>query len=89
MSPQPDASTAYAAAFGTPEGRAVLADLMRASGVLAVSHTPGDSHETAYAEGRRSVGLHIINMMKWNEAELLHLARERRREMLVDTEAPA
>jgi hypothetical protein len=60
-----------------PEGRAVLRDLLVATGLLAVSHVSGDSHETAFAEGRRSIGLHLLERMRWTEMELLALARQR------------
>lgn len=67
---------AYEAVFASPEGALVLADLYRETGLLAVSHTPGDPHETAYAEGRRSIGLHLLWRRKQNFASLERLAEQ-------------
>jgi hypothetical protein len=53
----------YRAAFSTPSGRRVRADLYRFCGVMAPSHQPGDPLETAFNEGKRRVGLRIAAMM--------------------------
>lgn len=45
--------TAYKIAFGTPEGKKVLADLKSSYG--GVSFVPGYADVTAFNEGRRSV----------------------------------
>jgi hypothetical protein len=68
---------AYQAAFATDSGRIVLADLLRAAGLLAVCHTPGDPCDTAFNDGRRSLGLHVVQQLRWSEAELLKLALAR------------
>lgn len=60
-----------------PEGRAVLTDLLVATGLLEISHVGGDSHGTAFAEGRRSIGLHLLERLRWSEAQLLKVARAR------------
>lgn len=52
---------AYAAAFGTPEGQMVLDDLMRMYDVA--SYVKGDTHETAYREGSRSVLRRILALV--------------------------
>ncbi len=73
---------AYRQVFGTPEGKVVLRDLLGTAGVLAVSHEPGDSHHTAFVDGRRSMGLEIMQRMRWTEGELNALAAERTAERL-------
>ena len=35
-----------------------------------LSYRPGDTHETALAEGRRFVGLEIVKMLKLNPSKL-------------------
>jgi hypothetical protein len=42
-----------------PNARLVLADLANACNVAQSSHAPGDSHATAFAEGKRAVFLFI------------------------------
>ena len=53
----------YRAAFATPSGRRVRADLYHFCGVHQPSHVPGDPMETAFNEGKRRVGLRIAAMM--------------------------
>ncbi len=77
---------AYRDCFEAPAGRLVLADLLRQSGILEVSHAPGDAYETAYREGRRSMALELLNRLRWTEMELLALARERTSETLAAME---
>lgn len=78
---------AYQGAFATDSGRLVLADLLAAAGVLSVSHTPGDPCDTAFNDGRRSIGLHIIAHLRWTEAELLKLAQQRTASVMQSLEA--
>lgn len=78
---------AYRDAFATPAGELVLRDVLRLAGVLEVSHAPGDAHQTAFIEGRRSMGLEVLNRLRWTEMELLALARERTGETLAAMEA--
>lgn len=60
-----------------PLGREVLHDLLRRTGVFAVSMR-GQTELTAYQEGRRSVGLEIMQMLQLgNEVDALKLAMER------------
>lgn len=68
---------AWRAIERTPEGKRVIADLMRATGVLAETHVPGDSHESAHRAGARSIGLHVIDRLRWTETDLLRLAQAR------------
>lgn len=60
-----------------PVGKEVLHDLLRRTGLLS-SSMRGKSDLTAYQEGRRSVGLEILKLLRiGNEAELLNIAMER------------
>ena len=46
-------------ALASPEMRRVLARFVRASGFLKVSYVSGDTHGTAFNEGRRSIGFEL------------------------------
>lgn len=73
---------AYTECFATPAGELVLRDLLRICGVLETSHQPADAYETAFREGRRSVALEILGRLRWSEAEMVELAKERTAETL-------
>ena len=47
-----------------PAGRRVFARLLGVTNVLAPSHAPGDALSTAYNEGLRCAGLHIVNEIR-------------------------
>ena len=68
---------AYADMFRHPAGQMVLIDLLRTGGLLAVSHSPGDPCDTAFNEGRRSLALHIVENLRLDEMQILHMARHR------------
>lgn len=63
---------AYAAIYRMPEGKIVIDDLLRKSGLLEVS--PAD--DSRFFDGRRSMGLEILSAMRWSEGELVMLAQE-------------
>ncbi|MCK8788086.1 hypothetical protein M0638_27395 [Roseomonas sp. NAR14] len=50
------AEDAWRAVLASHHGRLVLAALLRQSGYLGPSHTPGDPLSTAYREGARALG---------------------------------
>ena len=50
----------YKEVFATEAGKEVLDDLMKSNYFFTSPHT-GDSHETSFNEGRRSVILAILN----------------------------
>ena len=50
---------AYRQTFATQQGLVVLADLLRRAGLMQSSFA-SDPHETAYREGRRRLGLEIV-----------------------------
>ena len=45
----------YQIIFGTDEGKRVLEDLKKRSHFYSTSHVKGDSHESAFYEGQRSL----------------------------------
>lgn len=64
----------YRRVFGTDDGQAVLADLLRRSGVMLSSYQP-DTHETAFREGQRRLGLYLIEMVTQHPDAALKLAQ--------------
>lgn len=66
--------SAYATVFGSPEGKLVLHDLLRRTGILEASMVAGDPHMTHFRDGRRSVGLDVVHMLRWTEGEMMQLA---------------
>lgn len=55
---------AYSALFRSAEGKLVFQDLMKRGSMEGTSFTPGESHTTAFNEGRRSIVLHVIFMSR-------------------------
>lgn len=64
----------YRTAFGGQAGRRVLLDLIARTGVMQTTHTPGDPLATAFAEGRRRIGLEILQMLQSDPDGPLRLA---------------
>lgn len=64
----------YRATFGTPEGRAVLADILRFCGVSQPAVVPGDPIMTGFNDGMRRVGLRVAKLAHMTEEEILRLA---------------
>ena len=54
---------AYKQVFESDNGKKVLEDLERRCGYHTTTHIKGDSHESAFLEGTRSVVLFIKNML--------------------------
>ncbi|HKJ72946.1 MAG TPA: hypothetical protein VKA19_02415 [Alphaproteobacteria bacterium] len=59
----------YAEVFGSEVGKRVLHDLLTHARVLDSSYEPGDPYGTHFHEGRRSLALHILTMMRMNEPD--------------------
>ncbi len=59
MQEQAALAQAYRHTFATEQGRVVLADLLRRAGLMQSSFS-GDPLETAYREGRRRLGLEVV-----------------------------
>ena len=53
----------YKTTFGSESGQRVLDDLKNRCSFNTTTHIKGDSHESAYLEGSRSVVLFINNMI--------------------------
>ena len=58
----------YKTIFNTDEGKEVLVDLEKRCHYHSTTNVKGDSHESAYMEGQRSVLLFIKSMLQ-NENE--------------------
>jgi len=56
--------TNYKTIFNTDEGKEVLADLEKRCHYHSTTNVKGDSHESAYMEGQRSVILFIKSMLR-------------------------
>ena len=54
---------AYKQVFESDDGKKVLEDLEKRCGFHTTTHIKGDSHESAFLEGTRSVILFIKNML--------------------------
>ena len=54
----------YEYIFNTDEGKRVLADLEKRCHYHSTTNVKGDSHESAYMEGQRSVVLFIKSMLR-------------------------
>jgi hypothetical protein len=59
--------TNYKTIFNTDEGKEVLADLEKRCHYHSTTNVKGDSHESAYMEGQRSVILFIKSMLRQNK----------------------
>jgi len=54
----------YKTIFNTEEGKKVLTDLEKRCHYHSTTNVKGDSHESAYMEGQRSVILFIKSMLQ-------------------------
>ena len=54
----------YQYIFNTDEGKEILSDLERRCHYHSTTNVKGDSHESAYMEGQRSVLLFIKTMLR-------------------------
>lgn len=59
----------YATVFKSARGRAVLRDLMARFNVTR-PHLTSDPHEMFFAEGQRSVVLHILTFLRLSDADI-------------------
>lgn len=66
----------YRQVFGTPEGKVVLADLLRFCRISATVVVPGDSIMTGYHDGLRRVGLRIASLVQMTDEEILRVASQ-------------
>jgi hypothetical protein len=77
----------YREVFSGPGGEQVLNDLLREAGVLSVSAVAGDPGMTHFNDGKRAIGLHIIERMRWTEPMMLELAKRQANASLANTGA--
>lgn len=75
-------ASAYTTIYRMPEGKMMIDDLLRKSGLLETSHVMGDAYTTAFRDGRRAMGLEILDAMRWTEGELVKLAQEQTAERI-------
>lgn len=69
----------YRACFATAEGREVLGDLLRLAGANRCSfnpQAPDPALAMAFAEGRRSIGLHLTETLNLSHADIARLAQQ-------------
>jgi hypothetical protein len=64
----------YATTFNSPEGKRVLADLMRRCGMLRDPFKAGAADETAKATGRQDIGRHIVKIMGMSERDMVRIS---------------
>ena len=57
----------YKTTFNTDTGKIVLEDLKKRSHFYSTSHVKGDSHESAYYEGQRSLVVFIESLLNHKE----------------------
>lgn len=57
--------------FDTPQGRRVLAYLMRVSGATSSNFVAGDPHATAFKEGQRHIVMTILKAVNRDTSELI------------------
>jgi hypothetical protein len=70
-----DLVRAYKTVFSTYEGKQVLHDMMKTFHILH-STMDGNSHETAFKEGERSVVLRILRTINTDPSELEKILNE-------------
>ena len=56
--------TDYKTVFNSDEGKRVMSDLEKRCHFMTTTNIKGDSHESAYMEGQRSVLLFIKSMLQ-------------------------
>ena len=59
----------YEYIFNTDEGKEILVDLEKRCHYHSTTNVKGDSHESAYMEGQRSVILFIKSMLRKNKGK--------------------
>ena len=57
----------YKITFGSDEGKRILDDLKKRSHFYNTTHVKGDSHESAYYEGQRSLVVFIESLINHKE----------------------
>ncbi len=67
---------AYLSAFNSPDGkRHLMADLIEYTGVLKPAPMHGDAYAQGRVQGRRDVGLHILEHLNLEPVELYSILK--------------
>jgi len=66
----------YQTVFSTPQGRRVLSDLVRTANVDRSTYVTGDSHQTAFNEGKRAIVMRILNRLHVSPEEVIRISKE-------------
>lgn len=66
----------YRETFSTPQGKAVLKDLLKFCHMYAPTHCVGDPYQTAYNEGMRRVALRITSILKMDDSAMRELIKK-------------
>jgi hypothetical protein len=82
-------AAAYQHIWDDPDGKLVLTDILRASGMLANLQEPGDPYASHVNIGRHQIGLHIVDRLRWSEGEMAQLRRSATHEDLAAMEHEA
>lgn len=67
---------AYRQTFNTPQGREVLADILRSGGVHRTGFVAGDPYMSAFHEGQRRLALHVVEMLNSDPDAVANMLRE-------------
>lgn len=74
----------YRVAFGGPAGQRVLADLLRRTGAMQTTWAPDGAEAVAFREGRRRVGLEIVETINAEPDAAIAMAQSGMTEDLYD-----
>lgn len=67
----------YRDVLGRDDGRRVLIDICNRAGLLKVCEVRADPNMAIWHDGRRSLALEILDLVRWDAEELVRLAEER------------
>jgi len=76
----------YRVTFGGATGQRVLADLLMRCGVMQSSWADDGADAVAFREGRRRIGLEVIEMINADPAAAIRMAQSGQTEDLFDAE---
>jgi hypothetical protein len=66
---------AYHSVYNSPDGQLVIHDILREAGVLSAAHVAGDPGSSQVNEGKRLIGLMILQRLRFSEGALVKLAQ--------------
>lgn len=73
---------AYQRLWDDPDGKLVFNDLLGRAGLLTTHEAPCDPDTRSFEAGQRSMGVHIVQRLRWSEAELVAMARRQTEESI-------